>query len=399
MDIDDAQAAGFDAFALNVGAPGASWAVDAATQLFDAAIAAGGNFTLFFSFDFYQEGDITAHEDFFKDYVGRSSYLKYDDKPVVSSFSGASIGASAWESFKDDNGVYLIPNPDSDESYFDSPATFWQEWGDALDGVFTWETAWPGQSSSPSNVSDSRDKTVMDGASDAGKTYIMGLSPLQYKHCCGYDWYRTGEGNLAERMEQVLELGPEFTEVISWNDAGESHYIGNCWKESLTDEILAYSNTNSTPHSAWQPVISSFIDAYKDGATDVGAMVPRDGAQYVGAMWYRPVLKSCVDENGSDGSPSGYGAAIDALNYAIVLQSDASMYKVRLWSGGSVIAENYLGAGLNYGTVPGFTTGQQALELIDPWGEVVGTATSAEYVTDTPTDGFCDFNYKVVAVE
>jgi hypothetical protein len=29
-----------------------------------------------------------------------------------------------------------------------------------------------------------------------------------------------------DRWRQILELAPRFVEIITWNDYGESHYIG-----------------------------------------------------------------------------------------------------------------------------------------------------------------------------
>lgn len=42
------------------------------------------------------------------------------------------------------------------------------------------------------------------------------MSPLQYKHCCGGHYFRIGESNLPERITQVLDIGPEFVEFITW---------------------------------------------------------------------------------------------------------------------------------------------------------------------------------------
>lgn len=53
-----------------------------------------------------------------------------------------------------------------------------------------------------------KNELTMDG--------YLGLSSIQYKHCCGDSWYRAGETNLPERMGQILSLSPEFTEVITW---------------------------------------------------------------------------------------------------------------------------------------------------------------------------------------
>jgi glucan endo-1,3-alpha-glucosidase len=95
--------------------------------------------------------------------------------PVVSSYSGGSVGVDAWRNFKTTNNVYLIPNPESDGNYYSQPATFFRNWADVVDGVFSWETNWPDVSDSPgNNVSSARDQAVKTAADAAGKTYVMG---------------------------------------------------------------------------------------------------------------------------------------------------------------------------------------------------------------------------------
>ncbi len=55
----------------------------------------------------------------------------------------------------------------------------------------------------------------------------MGASPLQFKHMDSSDnWYRRGEANLENRFGEVLKLQPDMLELQTWNDAGESHYMG-----------------------------------------------------------------------------------------------------------------------------------------------------------------------------
>ncbi|KAI1187603.1 glycoside hydrolase family 71 protein [Nemania serpens] len=400
QDIQQAAAAGFDAFALNIGAPSASWLTSAVNQLFDYADTRD-DFKLFFSFDFYQTGDINAHAALYTQFANRPSYLRYGSAnlPVVSSYSGGGIGVDAWRDFKTANNVYLVPNPEADGNYYSQPATFFQNWGDIVDGVFSWETNWPDVSDTPAaNVSSARDESVKRAADAAGKTYIMGLSTLQYKHCCGDSWYRSGETNLPERMNQILQLSPEFTEVITWNDAGESHYVGPSWPETVTPEILQYGDTDANPHTGWQPLISSFIEAFKGGATDTSAMIPANGASFAGAMWYRGVLKSCLN-NGSDGSPRGSGGARDTVVYAVVLPAATQGFQVRVSSGGQVLATQSVTAGLSYNSIEGLKTGAQLLELLDGSGNVVAKASSEVDVSDGPTNGFCNFNYYVAGLE
>ncbi|KAI1445880.1 glycoside hydrolase family 71 protein [Annulohypoxylon stygium] len=390
LDIDGAINVGFDAFALNVGNPTADWAINTAQQLFD--YAATKSFKLFFSFDFYGNGDISQHQTLFAKFKDHAAYLQYNNLPVVSSYSGGSVGPDTWKNFKTTNNVYLIPNPEADGNYYNNPSAFFKSWGDAVDGVFTWETSWPDTSDTPVNVSSTKDQAIKSAADAAGKAYMMGLSTLQYKHCCGDSWYRAGESTLPERMEQILTLAPEFTEVITWNDAGESHYIGPCWAEGLTSEILQYGNSDTMPHDGWQPLIASFIDAFKANATSVGAMTPHSGS-FAGTMWYRGVLTTC-----SGDSLRGSGAAVDAVNYAVVLPQGSSGMSIRVTSGGQVLATQSVSAGLNYNSVKGMKTGAQKLELLNGSGQVVATASSKVDVSDSPTNGFCNYNYYVAGL-
>ncbi|KAI1331429.1 glycoside hydrolase family 71 protein [Xylariaceae sp. FL0255] len=401
LDIQQAQAAGFDAFALNIGSPSADWALNTTGQLFDFADTVG--FKLFFSFDLSEDGTFSDFPSIYTQFSSRESYLTYGDSnlPVVSSFSGGFLGVSPWQSFKDTYNVYLIPNVDDDVNYYSDPSTFWSSYSSALDGVFSWDTAWPEQDDNgPANVSSSRDQTVKSGADAAGKAYMMGLSSLQYKHCCGGNWYRSGEGTLAQRMQQILDISPQFMEVMTWNDGGESHYIGNVWPEGAISDELEYGNSTATPHDGWRSVISSFIAAFKSGATTTDSMVPANSASFAGAMWYRPVLTSCVSASGSDGTPAGWEAGIDAVNYAVVLPSGASGYSVQVSSASNIIAtDTGLGAGLHFNTVSGMVQGAQSVELLDSSGNVVASASSSVDVGDSPnSDGFCDFNYEVVGL-
>lgn len=175
QDIDGAINVGFDAFALNVGNPGADWAKNTVQQLFDYA-GTRQSFKLFFSFDFYADGDISQHQALFAQFKDHPAHLRYGpgDLPVVSSYSGGGIGPDAWRSFKTANNVYLIPNPEADGNYYSNPSGFFQSWGDAVDGVFSWETAWPDTSDTPVNVSSAKDVAVKSAADAAGKAYMMG---------------------------------------------------------------------------------------------------------------------------------------------------------------------------------------------------------------------------------
>ena len=67
-----------------------------------------------------------------------------------------------------------MPGFDDAPGYYDDADAFFGAWKGVVDGVFSWETAWPGQSDSPQNFSTSSDERVQSAAISAGKDYMMG---------------------------------------------------------------------------------------------------------------------------------------------------------------------------------------------------------------------------------
>ena len=233
-DIVDAQAMGFDGFALNVRLPNEDWAISCIDQLF--AAAAGTGFKLFFSLDMNGNDDVSQFASLFSHFAD-NAYLKVGDdaRPFVSTFWGGHLGPEAWRGLKDEHNMYLVPSFDDIEGYYDDPQGFFARWGDIVDGAFNWETAWPAAGDTPANVSSTADEAFQQAAVAAGKDFMMckptpmiplpeatradpgkAISPLQYKHLDSNHYYRIGEGNLPERMTQILALGPELVEFITW---------------------------------------------------------------------------------------------------------------------------------------------------------------------------------------
>ena len=57
----------------------------------------------------------------------------------------------------------------------------------------------------------------------------MGVSPAQFKELGGTnDWVELADTLWKYRWEQAIEdVKPDIVEIITWNDYGESHYIGD----------------------------------------------------------------------------------------------------------------------------------------------------------------------------
>lgn len=62
----------------------------------------------------------------------------------------------------------------------------------------------------------------------AGLPYMMPVSPWFYTNLPGYgkNWLWAGDELWFDRWQEVWSFQPEWVEIISWNDFGESHYIG-----------------------------------------------------------------------------------------------------------------------------------------------------------------------------
>lgn len=117
------------------------------------------------------------------------------------------------------------------------------------------------------------------------------------------------------------------------------------------------------------------------------------GDSPIGALWYRGVLASC------DTSLRGSGAAVDSVNYAVVLPPTTEGASIQVSSGGQVISKIPAHGGLNYNAIGGMVTGPQKLEILDQSGAVIASASSKVDVSDGPQGGFCNYNYYVAGLQ
>ncbi|VUC37092.1 unnamed protein product [Clonostachys rosea] len=401
QDVQAALALGIDAFVLNVGMPNADWCISTVEQLF--AAASGTNFKIFFSLDLYAESDPYAFTTMINKYFSHPNYYKAgpSSAPMLSTFQPGAWGSDNWGAFLASlsSKPYFVPDFDQAEGYYENPEAFWYYWKDTLDGSFSWEQSWPGVTDTQTNVTSEVDAKVLSATHAQGKVYMMGLSSLQYKHYKEDHWFRSGDVVLPERMAQILALStkPDYVQIQTWNDAGESHYIGSVWSEGLLEETLKYANQEEHPHQGWQPLVASFITAFKNGA-DASGMRPPAGSNVVGSMWHHEFLlasESCAGD--SLGTPRGYGAAKDRVNWAVVVGEGVSGYSVQVWSGGKLIAKDALNAGLNYKSVPGVNVGEQVVQVVDASGNVIieGGKSTKGVSQGLPSSGICNLNFQV----
>lgn len=183
------------------------------------------------------------------------------------------------------------------------------------------------------------------------------------------------------------------------NDGPESHYIGNLWPEQNNDtQPTSYATQDDAPHTAWQPLIQSFITAYKAEGT-VETMTPASG-DAVGAMWYKTILQdsaNCVETNNYTKKPDGYATGTDTLNWAVVVGSSLVGGSVRTLVNDDQTSETTLVAGLNSGSAT-LNQGVMRLELLDASGNIVQAANGGTCVEELCPQGIFNMNYQVVAL-
>ena len=306
-DIDDAAGLGIDGFALNFGKTTfrvalhlllrcvltasadqfKDWSMATVKDMFDYADKK--EFKLFFSFD--HNGELVKpmnYENYLRDHVNRPSYFKIDGRPLVSTFGGEKVTDAEWSGLKgvvdpvlDGKKTLLIPG------FFQgvTPANVFTTRSN-IDGVFnwnSWQDTWQGKKP----VSMVTDQQYMTKAHDSGRLFMMGISPLQYKNMnAKNNWYRRGEENLEIRLGQALSLQPDMLQFQSWNDAGESHYMGNLWNTPMNSSLEIQELVNDRPHKAYWPIMKAFIKVWKNGETTTANMVPTINKPVEGAFWH-----------------------------------------------------------------------------------------------------------------
>ncbi|KAJ6029918.1 carbohydrate-binding module family 24 protein [Penicillium canescens] len=286
-----------DAFALNI-------ANDESTteaSLGNAFLAAKNTgFQLFFSFDYTGNGpwDKAKVIELLNAYAGTSlTYWHHNGQPLCSTFEGPG-NAADWADIKKETNCFFVP----DWSSLGAKVAMEQADGIA-DGLFNW-AAWPYGPSDMDTYTDASYQQFLDG-----KPYMMPVSPWFFTNMPGYDknWMWRGDDLWYDRWQQVMYLAPEFVEIISWNDYGESHYIGPSYDshneladatyvafgDGYGDSPFNYAQAND--HSGWRAFLPFLIDNYKQNVTTI----TEEGV----SAWYRlNAAGACASDGGTTGN-------------------------------------------------------------------------------------------------
>ncbi|KAL1628153.1 hypothetical protein SLS56_005973 [Neofusicoccum ribis] len=287
-DIKLAQASGIDGFVLNVGTPLNDAMRTQVAAAFISANNLASEFKLFFSFDYEggQDGPWPAADivSLMKEYGPNYAYQKASRNgvslPFVSTFEGGNH-AGDWSGIKSQVDVYLVPD------WTGSGADVVRSYLNTIDGFFSWDM-WPVGASDMSTIPD----TTWQGVIGDNKDYMMGVSPWFFTDLKGYGKQRLWRGDdlWADRWEQVQQVNPEYVEIVTWNDYGESHYIGPIWEPAIPQDVAAEADARwyieGYSHQHWRDLLPYYIARYKNNG--VAPAITQEKLTW----WYRLAPKA-----------------------------------------------------------------------------------------------------------
>ncbi|KAK1757778.1 family 71 glycosyl hydrolase [Echria macrotheca] len=251
------------------------WAKDVHIEAFALNMAAQNvGFKLLFSFDYAGNGPWPMEEvtRVIQQYGRHSAYWQHQGKPLVSTFEGPER-ANDWIAIKAQTNCFFIPDWSSLGA---GPAM--AAGNGVADGLFSW-AGWAYGTDSMTTYVDASYLEALQG-----KAYMMPVSPWFYTNLPGYgkNWAWKGDDLWHARWNHVFAVKPDFVQIISWNDYGESHYIAPLDErqyEPFTIGQAPYNFVRGMPHDGWRVHLPFLIDTYKN-------LQPAVGQESV-VVWYR----------------------------------------------------------------------------------------------------------------
>ncbi|KAJ5734585.1 glycosyl hydrolase family 71-domain-containing protein [Penicillium manginii] len=380
---------GIDAFALNIG-------IDpyTDTQLgyaYESAAKNGMKVFISFDFNWWNTGQASAIGAKVKQYASQPGQLKVDGKVFVSSFSGDGVDVGSIQSAAGVD-IFFAPNFHPGQGKFES-----------IQGALNW-MAWPndGNNKAPSpghNVTVKQgDQSYLNSL--AGKPYLAPASSWFSTHygaevSYSKNWIFPSDLLWYHRWCEILSLGPRFVEIITWNDYGESHYVGPLSSPHTDDGASKWAM--DMPHNGWLEMAKPFITAFKAGEPTADKYVNEEKLIY----WYRPTPKSLNcdstdttttgNPNNSSGNffrgrPNGWETMEDSIFVVTMLKSPA---KLSVTSGNNSQDFEAM-SGINAFSIP-MGVGPQKFEASRE-AKVFLSGTSMKDIVDTCVCGIYNFN-------
>jgi glucan endo-1,3-alpha-glucosidase len=267
-EIQEAQAAGIDGFALNVGAwSGPDTYYKSRVQLiYAAAEQLGTNFKLFFSMDLSNTNDII---NILSTYGVRSNSFRYQGKLVVSSYGlqGVDWAGSIFAPLKAQGLEFFFvphvwPNPVQEVPGYQDAANIINAYSNILNGLFLFGAA---GLPAPLVVCNSNYTAAVHAA---GLLSMASYTP-QYWGCVQYGLQRRyfefkgGEGTVLQ-WNSIIQTQPDWVEIVTWNDFNESTYVAPV--DGVENYIPVIASPKRYTHRGYLSLSKRYITWFKTGS-------------------------------------------------------------------------------------------------------------------------------------
>ena len=270
--------------------------------------------------------------------------------------------------------VYLVPG--SLSTAYTDPTLFSQTQGS---GVFPWVHP---ELSHQDEINS--DHSCATASTTHGKSWLAAIAPWFFVGMTEKNWANAQDDRIfIDRFQNLLKLQPDFIELVTWNDWGESSYFGPTdtsayWPETAWDAM---------DHSPFLKMASIFIKNYKAKAT-VAKVDPIDESVY---MFYRTQPAATLGSNHTLGLglPSNSSSLHDNVYVVGFLSEPAT---VTLKSGNAPAATMTFPAGVYKTGVP-WSTGAQSLTASRSGTQIVSKSGGPEIVANP-----VNYNGNVVAL-
>jgi hypothetical protein len=223
----------------------------------------------------------------------------------------------------------------------------------------------------------------------------------------GYNknWLWRGDELWFDRWQQLWSLSvvgadqwpgqPEYLQIISWNDYGESHYIGPLNDKAYvafgpTTGKAPFNYALGMPHDGWRHLLPFMINMWKTGTASV--------TQEALVAWYRLTPGRACDAGGTSGNTAAqlqtevtpWSLARDKVFFAALITSPhfprvtiGGRTHVVSWTSGPDKSAGTVG--IYYGSVDfEGATGDVLIELVDSSGTVVASLKGAPISATCP---------------
>ncbi|CAO2653447.1 Nn.00g028580.m01.CDS01 [Neocucurbitaria sp. VM-36] len=370
-----AKAAGIDAFALNMGPDVENTMLDYA---YESAERVG--IKVFISFDFndglFSTSDPAAVGDRIRSFKDKPAQLMIDNKPFVSTFTGPGLDVAAVEAAAGTE-IFFLPNwyPGNDQT--------------GTDGFFNWMGWYSDGNNNPGTIPPSDGDAAWINWVGSKDRYMAPVSPwfsTHYGDWVSYskNWVFQSNDLWFTRWNEILTLGPRFIEIVTWNDFGESAYVGPLKAQHDDDGHSKW--VNDMPHGGWLEMAKPYIAAYKAGAT--APTISEEKLIY----WYRPTPRDITCSGDNLGKPPGWELLTDEVFVVALLKTAGTVVA----TSGSNTKEFEAPAGASLHKLP-LDVGTQKFTLKRGTTEVMSD-TSLRDIVNTCACGIYNFNAYVGTV-